>query len=491
MVADKPELFSIQPAVSATGTLTYTLAPDAVGVATVTVRLMDNGGNALGGVDTSDPQSFTITIIEVNDPPSFTLAGNPPASTEDAGLQTVVNFATNISAGPASESGQTLTFTLVPMGTTGGLTIPLPSIDPTTGTLTYQADADSSGTATFDVTLMDDGGGTDTSTTQTITITINAATDVVADSLTTNEDTAVSANVITGTNGASADNFGGAAVLMNATNGANGTVMFAADGTVTYTPNADFNGTDSFTYTVTAGGSTETSTVTVTVNAVADIAADSLTTTEDNAVTADVIAGTSGASADNFEGTESITSVTQGANGTVTFTAAGSVTYTPNADFNGVDSFTYTVTSGGVTETGTVTVTISAFADIVADTLTTAEDTPVTANVITGTNGANADSFEATESLTSVTQGTNGTVTFAAAGSVTYTPNADFNGADSFTYTVTSGGVTETATVTVNISAAVDITPDTLTTDEDTAITANVITGTNGATPIPLRELRC
>src|SRR6185295_14037777 len=62
-------LFSAQPAISSTGTLTYTPAPNANGSATVTVRLHDNGGTAGGGVDTSAPQTFTITITPVNDAP--------------------------------------------------------------------------------------------------------------------------------------------------------------------------------------------------------------------------------------------------------------------------------------------------------------------------------------------------------------------------------------------------------------------------------------
>ena len=450
----------------------------------------DDGGTANGGVDTSVALTFIITVNAVNDRPSFTLAGNPAASNEDAGLQTVANFAANISAGPANEVGQALTFILMANGTTGGLTFFVaPSIDPATGTLTYRATADANGTATFNVTLMDDGLGTDTSTPlQTITITVNAVADIVADSLTTNEDIAITANVITGTNGASADSFEGATpMLMSVTQGAKGTVTSTPAGDVTYTPNADFNGSDSFTYTVTSGGTTETATVTVTINAVVDIVADALTTNEDTAITANLITGMGGASADSFAPGAVISSVTQPTNGTVTFMANGDATYTPKADFNGSDSFTYTVTSGGVTETATVTMTINAVADIVADSLTTMEDTAVTANVITGTNGASPDNFEGMKTLTSVTQGTNGAVTFTAAGSVTYTPIADFNGADSFTYTVTSGGVTETATVSITVIAVVDISivsigvADTLTTLEDTAITANVITGTNGA----------
>ncbi len=60
--ADRKEFFSVQPAIAPDGTLTYTPAVGARGTTTVTVRLRDNGGTANGGVDTSDPQSFTITI---------------------------------------------------------------------------------------------------------------------------------------------------------------------------------------------------------------------------------------------------------------------------------------------------------------------------------------------------------------------------------------------------------------------------------------------
>ena len=147
--------------------------------------------------------------------------------------------------------------------------------------------------------------------------------------------------------------------MTGVTQGANGSVAFLADGTVTYTPNTDFNGSDTFTYTVTtAAGDTETATVNVTVNAVADVTDDTLTTNEDTAGTIDVLAN------DSFEGTPVVTSVTQGANGTVVNNGDGTVTYTPGEDFNGTDSYTYTVTSGGVTETATVNVTVNAVVDV-------------------------------------------------------------------------------------------------------------------------------
>jgi hypothetical protein len=122
---------------------------------------------------------------------------------------------------------------------------------------------------------------------------------------------------------------------------------------VVYTPNADFNGADAFTYTVTSGGVSETATVNVTVNPVADIADDVGVTNEDTAVTIDVLAN------DSFEGaTPTVTAVGAAANGAVAI-VGNQVVYTPNADFNGADAFTYTVTSGGVSETATVNVTVN------------------------------------------------------------------------------------------------------------------------------------
>ena len=61
-----------------------------------------------GGLTATD--AFVLTVVAVNDPPTFTLAGPPPAVLEDAGPRTVPAFATAISAGPGNESGQALTF---------------------------------------------------------------------------------------------------------------------------------------------------------------------------------------------------------------------------------------------------------------------------------------------------------------------------------------------------------------------------------------------
>ncbi|MGH2463943.1 MAG: Ig-like domain-containing protein, partial [Candidatus Limnocylindrales bacterium] len=106
---DNSALFSVQPAVSPTGTLTYTPASNANGSATVSVKLHDNGGTSNGGVDTSAIQTFTITVNGVNQAPSFT-GGGGDTTLEDSGAQTVLAWATGMIPGPANESGQALDF---------------------------------------------------------------------------------------------------------------------------------------------------------------------------------------------------------------------------------------------------------------------------------------------------------------------------------------------------------------------------------------------
>jgi uncharacterized repeat protein (TIGR01451 family) len=170
-------LFSVAPAVSPTGTLTFTPPPDADGAATITLVLQDNGGTANGGADTSAPQTFTITVNGINDAPSFT-ANNPPAVDEDAGAQSIPNWAA-FSAGPASESTQTATYAVSNVSNPS-LFSTAPAVA-SNGTLTYTPAADASGTSTFEIVVQDDGGtangGVNSSAVQMFTITVNALND--------------------------------------------------------------------------------------------------------------------------------------------------------------------------------------------------------------------------------------------------------------------------------------------------------------------------
>jgi VCBS repeat-containing protein len=230
-----------------------------------------------------------------------------------------------------------------------------------------------------------------------------------------------------------------------------------------------------------------TATVSITITPVNDApvaVADTKAATEDTALSfpaSDLAANDTDVDGDPL----TVTAVSGGTKGTVVL-AAGTVTYTPNANANGADSFSYTVSDGkGGTATGTVTVTIAAVNDppvAVNDTATTAEDTAV--NISVRANDSDPDVGD-TLTVNSVTQGTNGTVAINADGTVKYTPNLNFNGTDSFTYTVkdsaTPAAISNVATVTVTVTAVNDApTFDAIidqTVNEDAAATSLTVTG--------------
>ncbi|MEO1208235.1 MAG: Ig-like domain-containing protein, partial [Cyanobacteria bacterium J06638_20] len=330
------------------------------------------------------------------------------------------------------------------------------------GTVTYTPNPDFNGTDTFTYTVTSGG----VPETITVEVEVTPDIDIADDNATTDEDVPVKISVLDNDDFEDPD-----AEITEVTDGANGTVTINPDGTVTYTPNPDFNGTDTFEYTVTSGGVEETATVEVLVNPDGDITSNEVATDEDSDVTIPVL--------DSFEDPDAeVTGTTDGENGTVTINPDGTVTYTPNPDFNGTDTFTYTVTSGGVPETITVEVEVSPDIDIADDSSSTKEDTPVKISVLDN------DEFEGTDAeITGVTNGTNGTVTINPDGTVTYTPNPDFSGTDTFTYTVTSGGVTETATVEVTVDAVPDPTDDSFRIREDAPLRGSVTDTDEGDGP--------
>jgi large repetitive protein len=171
-VADNVGLFAVQPTVAFNGTLTYTPAPDANGIATVTVIAHDDGGTANGGIDDSPPRTFTISIAAVNDAPSFN-AGSDQTAVSLLGPQSVPGWATAIAVGPADESSQSVSFAVG--NNNAGLFAAQPAVAPD-GTLTYTPTALALGSATVTVRALDSGGtasgGVDTSPPQTFTITI-------------------------------------------------------------------------------------------------------------------------------------------------------------------------------------------------------------------------------------------------------------------------------------------------------------------------------
>ena len=248
--------------------------------------------------------------------------------------------------------------------------------------------------------------------------------------------------------------------------------MLNANGTVTFTPTANFFGAASFSYVARDGqatnGLSNSATVTVDVAAVNDAPVagnNTLAATEDTPVTY-TAAQLLGNDTDAEGNPLSIASVTSGSGGTVVLNANGTVTFTPSLNFNGAASFTYVASDGQAannrSNAATVTVNVAAVNDAPVaanNTLAATEDTPVTytaAQLL----GNDTDVEGNPISIAYVTSGTGGTVTLNSGGSVTFTPNRNFNGAANFSYAATDGQSanpqSNIANVTVNVAPVND-----------------------------------
>jgi hypothetical protein len=233
----------------------------------------------------------------------------------------------------------------------------------------------------------------------------------------------------------------------------NGEAVLNADGTVTYTPDAGFTGTETISYTITDGALTDTATITFTVSGPANIPPtafdDTGATDVGTPVTLTPLANDE--DPDGDDALLTISSITPAANGTAVLNGDGTVTYTPNADFVGTDTFTYEVADpGGASDTGIVTVTVTdpnGPPVAVDDTVTTTVGTPVTLDPAANDTDPEDDPL----TVTDVGTPTNGTVVLDGDGNVTYTPDAGFAGDDTITYTVSDGTSTDTGEIVVTV----------------------------------------
>ncbi|MBV6520335.1 MAG: hypothetical protein MNPFHGCM_00440 [Gemmatimonadaceae bacterium] len=212
-----------------------------------------------------------------------------------------------------------------------------------------------------------------------------------------------------------------------------------AGSTVTYVPNADFSGSDVFSYTVSdAAGGVSSADVSVTVSPVNDTpqaSDDAATTAEDVGVYVPVLANDSDADGDVL----TILSISAAIHGAAVQNGSG-IDYTPEADFNGTDTFSYVVSDGvGGEATGTVTVTVTSVNDVPVvanDDRTIDEDTPVEIAVLLNDSDIDGDAL----TIAQLTDPAHGSVTITGGGTtVTYTPAANYSGPDGFSYTVADG----------------------------------------------------
>ncbi|MEE3664932.1 Ig-like domain-containing protein, partial [Brenneria sp. g21c3] len=434
---------------AATGEYTYTPTANFNGNDSFTVTVADGqGGTTVSTVN--------IGVTAVNDVP--VTANQTITTAEDTPV---------IGQITASDvDGDELNYTVGEAPKNGTLTL-----DAATGEYTYTPASNFNGNDSFSVTVADGQGGTTVSTVNIGVTAVNDAPVTADQTVTTPEDTPISGAI------SASDVDGDALSYTVGEVPKNGTLTLdAATGEYTYTPASNFNGSDSFSVTVDDGqGGTTVSTVNIGVTAVNDapVTADQTLTTEEDTP----ISGT--ISASDVDGDVLSYAVGEAPkNGTLTLDAAtGQYTYTPTANFNGNDSFSVTVADGnGGTTVSTVNVGVTAVNDapVTADqTLTTAEDTPISGTISASDVDGDVLSYTVGE------QPKNGTLTLdAATGEYTYTPTANFNGHDSFSVTVADGnGGTTVSTVNVGVTAVNDapVTADqSLTTAEDTPISGTI-----------------
>ncbi len=406
------------------GTLTYTPDPGFSGVDGFTYTIDDGHG----GTDTA---TVTVTVangVAVARPDSITAAGGTPVT---------ITVLANDDDDP---NGQPLTITTDLPGH-GSASVGADR------RITYTPAAGFLGVDTFHYQLDDLAGGV-TSATVTVTV-VNTPPVCRADAVATDTDTAVIIAVLDND-----DDPNGDQVTLDGAGGAGfGTVADNGDGTLTYTPDTGFYGTDSFGYAIRdPSGSTDSAIVTVTVRNAAPIALD------DHYVVRPGVPATLALLANDHDPNTgqvlSVASVGPVARGTLTL-AAGTVTYRAGIGSVGADIFDYVLTDDlGRTDTGTVTITIDGPPVAVADTVLVPADTeidiPVTAN--------DTDPESEPLTVTAVGAPAHGTARVNANGTVGYTPAAGFVGTDTFSYAIRDPvGNVASGQVTVRVANAAPV----------------------------------
>ena len=422
----------------------------------VKVHLCGSASPAAGMVSTDPryPKWYGCGIVDarqalvVTPPPPPVGFNHPPTAANDAATtaeDTAVDV--DVLANDTDLDGDALTVTAVGAPAFGTATI-----NPA-GTIRYVPNANANGTDTFGYTVDDGAGGSDTGTVSVTVSPVNDPPVAVDDSLVTTRDTASNVAVLANDTEPDVDPL----YVLSATDPANGSAAVESDGSITYFPDPGYDGPDAFDYTLSDGaGETDIGHVTVNVTAVNDspiAIPDSLSTPED------VPASLNPAANDNDRegGALVVTAVTQPTHGSTELRPDGSVAYTPTANYNGPDAFDYTVADGaGAVAFGLVSVTVSAVNDppvAVADSATTAEDTSTNLAVAANDTDIEGDSLAAV----SVATAGLGSAVVEANGTITYTPPADYAGADSFSYVVSDGqGGAATGQVSITVSPVDD-----------------------------------
>ncbi|MDO6424424.1 tandem-95 repeat protein [Saccharophagus degradans] len=435
-------------------------------------------------VDVSAPTLDTNSSISVNEGETDAVIGATNLVATD-NLSTAANVTYTVAAAPANGILRLSGSALANSGT-------FTQDDIANNRLTYDHDGGETTSDSFTFSLADGLSNVNNNSSANFSFAIsvaaqNDAPQTTDDAETTDEDNAVMVDVLA--NDADSDDaINAASVTIVSAPSDGSTSINTATGVITYTPTANFNGADSFTYTVqdATGATSAAATVAITVNAINDVpvAVGDVTSTNINtAVSINVIANDTDVDTADAPDASTLVVVGNASNGSAVV-SAGQIVYTPANGFIGNDSFTYTVNdnNGATSNTATVTVTVidpNVVPVASNDTATTDEDTAVEVNVLA--NDSDGDGSLVASSVAVATAPSNGSTSVnVTTGAITYTPSANFNGSDSFTYTVEDnlGAASAAATVTITVASVNDApvaADDTVSLLEDASLMINVL----------------
>ncbi len=432
---------------TATGVVTYIPAADYAGTDTFSYTVTDIYGAS------ATAAAVDVAVTAVNDVP----VAVADAARTDAGTAVTIDVAGNDTDadGVATIDPASIDVTTSPLGG---------SVQRVGGQLQYTPETAFTGSDRFSYRIADDTGARSNVADVVVEVGGGAPPTLVDDKADTDEDTAVTVSVLANDSAATGALDPASAEVIGAPRNGDARVN-AATGAVTYTPAADFAGSDSFTYRVRDGDGAagDPATVTVQVAAVNDppaAAGDTVAMTELTARAINVLGNDHDVDGSLVPG--SVELVQAPAAGAVTVDAgSGVATYTPGAGFGGSDSFTYRVRDDKGAWSGAATVTITGQAGNEPpyandDFAATDEDDPVTIAVLG--NDGDADGAPDAGSVTVAQSPAAGSASINGDGSITYTPDPDTNGEDRFTYTVADGvgGRSNAAAVTVRVDPVND-----------------------------------
>src|SRR5690554_5734160 len=424
------------------GSYVYTPALNFTGTDSVDYTITDGS--------LTDTATLTITVSSVNDAPVLSFTNTLTNIAENSAMAGMV--VTDANATDAE--GEMLTYSLNNMDG-------YYSIDPATGIVTLtQAGADwvnaGNNLPAVSVTVTDGTTPVTGTAAMPLTSLVNDAPVAMNDAISIVEDTIFTSTVSLLAN--DSDEESAITVIAGTyTTAQGGTISIATDGSYTYTPALNFTGTDSVDYTITDGSLTDTATLTITVSPVNDAPVavdDAISIAEDTVFTSTVSLLANDSDVDSsFTAVAGTYTTAQG--GTIVIAADGQYVYTPKANFNGTDTVDYTITDGSLTDTGTLTIVVTPVNDAPVanpDTATVVEDTLTTINVLGNDTDAEMDTVTVTAAAA-----LHGTVTTNPDGTLSYTPNTNYTGADTISYSITDGnGGTSSSVVNVTVTPVND-----------------------------------